>query len=62
MAYDGKSWRVCLGYTDLKPTIMKFKYLAQALPKLDKDTVFMKAITKMIFSPCLTFRALRGAG
>lgn len=47
MAYDGKFWRVCLGYTDLKPTIMKFKYLAQALPKLDKDTVFMKAITKI---------------
>jgi len=47
MAYDGKSWRVCLGYTDLKPTIMKFKYLAQALPKLDQDTVFMKAITKI---------------
>jgi len=47
MAYDGNSWRVCLGYTDLKPTIMKFKYLAQAMPKLDKDTVFMKAITKI---------------
>jgi DnaJ-class molecular chaperone with C-terminal Zn finger domain len=46
VAYDGTSWRVCLGYTDLKPTIMKFKYLALALPKLDKDEVFMKAITK----------------
>ena len=47
VAYDGSSWRVCLGYTDLKPTIMKFKYLAQALPKMDKDEVFMKAITKI---------------
>ena len=47
VAYDGSSWRVCLGYTDLKPTIIKFKYLAQALPKLDKDEVFMKAITKI---------------
>lgn len=47
VAYDGTSWRVCLGYTDLKPTIMKFKYLAQALPKVDKDEVFMKAITKI---------------
>lgn len=47
VAFDGTSWRVCLGYTDLKPTIMKFKYLAQALPKLDKDVVFMKAITKI---------------
>ena len=47
VAFDGTSWRVCLGYTDLKPTIMKFKYLAQALPKLDKEDVFMKAITKI---------------
>jgi diguanylate cyclase (GGDEF)-like protein len=47
VAFDGSSWRVCLGYTDLKPTIMKFKYLAQALPKLDKDEVFMKAISKI---------------
>ncbi len=47
VAYDGTAWRVCLGYTDLKPTIIKFKYLAQALPKLDKDEVFMKAITKI---------------
>jgi diguanylate cyclase (GGDEF)-like protein len=47
VAYDGNAWRVCLGYTDLKPTIMKFKYLAQALPKLDKEEYFMKAITKI---------------
>lgn len=47
VAFDGNSWRVCLGYTDLKPTILKFKYLAQALPKLDKDEVFMKAITRI---------------
>ncbi|HVI42108.1 MAG TPA: diguanylate cyclase, partial [Anaerovoracaceae bacterium] len=47
VAFDGNSWLVCLGYTDLKPTIMKFKYLAQALPKLDKDEVFLKAITKI---------------
>lgn len=47
VAFDGESWRVCLGYTDLKPTIIKFKYLAQALPKLDKDEVFINAITKI---------------
>jgi GGDEF domain-containing protein len=47
VAYDGASWKVCLGYTDLKPTIMKFKYLAQALPKLDREEVFLKAITKI---------------
>ena len=47
VAYDGKDWRVCLGYTDLKPTIMKFKYLAQALPKMDKEEVFIKAISKI---------------
>jgi diguanylate cyclase (GGDEF)-like protein len=47
VAFDGSSWRVCLGYTDLKPTILKFKYLAQALPKVDREEVFMKAITKI---------------
>lgn len=47
VAYDGAIWRVCLGYTDLKPTIKKFKYLAQALPKLDREEVFLKAIKKI---------------
>ena len=47
VAYDGNGWRVCLGYTDLKPTILKFKYLAQVMPKLDKEEYFMKAITKI---------------
>jgi diguanylate cyclase (GGDEF)-like protein len=47
VAFDGSSWRVCLGYTDLKPTILKFKYLAQALPKMDREEVLMKAITKI---------------
>lgn len=47
VAFDGTSWRVCLGYTDLKPTILKFKYLAQALPKLDRDVVYIKAISKI---------------
>ncbi len=47
VAFDGTSWRVCLGYTDLKPTIMKFKHLAQAIPKLDKDRVFLNAVTKV---------------
>lgn len=47
VSLDGDGYRVCLGYTDLKPIIMKFKYLAQAIPKVDKDEVFIKAITKM---------------
>ncbi len=47
VAFDGTNWRVCLGYTDLKPTIMKFKYLAQAMPKVGKEEVFLKAITKI---------------
>ena len=47
VAYDAEGWRVCLGYTDLKPSISKFKYLAQALPKLDKEEIFIKAVSKI---------------
>ena len=47
IASDKDGWRVCLGYTDLKPAIMKFKYLAQALPKVDKDEIIAKAITSI---------------
>lgn len=47
VAFDGQEWRVCLGYKDLKPNILKFKYLAQSLPKLDKEEVFLKAIDKI---------------
>lgn len=47
VALDASGWKVCLGYTDLKPTITKFKYLAQALPKMDKDAIFMKAVSKI---------------
>ena len=49
VAFDGKIWRVCLGYKDLKPNIMKFKYLAKALPKVEKDDNFIKAIEKIDF-------------
>ncbi len=47
VGFDGTAWRVCLGYTDLKPTIVKFKYLAQAIPKIDREEVFMKAVEKI---------------
>jgi GGDEF domain-containing protein len=47
VAFNGDGCRVCLGYLDLKPTIKKFKYLAQALPKMDKDEIFMKAVAKI---------------
>lgn len=32
---DQGSWRVCLGYRDLKPIIMKLKYLATQAPEMD---------------------------
>lgn len=47
VVYDQDGWKICLGYTDLKPTITKFRYLAEALPKVDKDEIFRKAITKI---------------
>ncbi len=47
VAFDGSSWRVCLGYTDLKPAIMKFKHIAQAVPKLDKEKALIKAVEKI---------------
>ncbi len=47
VAWDGNSWRVCLGYKDLKTNILKFKHLAQALPKIDGDDVFLRAVEKI---------------
>jgi len=47
VAFDGEEWKVCLGYRDLKSNIVKFKYLAQAIPKMDQEEVFMKAIEKI---------------
>jgi len=47
VAFDASGWRVCLGYTDLKPTISKFKYLAQAMPKTGKDEIFFKAVSNI---------------
>ncbi|MFA5636218.1 MAG: DnaJ domain-containing protein [Anaerovoracaceae bacterium] len=44
IALDQGDWKVCLGYTDLKPSIRKFKYLAQALPKIDKDEIIARAL------------------
>lgn len=47
MAYDGTGWRVCLGYRDLKPNILKFRYMAQSLPRLNREELMMKAIDKI---------------
>ncbi|MDD2217463.1 MAG: DnaJ domain-containing protein [Eubacteriales bacterium] len=45
--FEGNQWKICLGYTDLKPAIRKFKYLAHALPKVDESKFFMDAVTKI---------------
>jgi GGDEF domain-containing protein len=47
VAFDGHDWRVCLGFKDLKSNILKFKHLAQAMPKIDRDDVFLRAIEKI---------------
>lgn len=47
MAYDGTGWKVCLGYRDLKPNILKFRYMAQSLPRLNREELMMKAIDKI---------------
>lgn len=47
MAYDGNCWKVCLGYRDLKPNILKFRYMAQSLPRLNREELMMKAIDKI---------------
>jgi len=44
IAMDQGDWKVCLGYTDLKPSIRKYKYLAQVLPKIDKDEIIARAL------------------
>ncbi len=49
VAFDDGIWRVCLGYKDLKSNIMKFKCLAKALPKVERDDCFIKAIEKIDF-------------
>lgn len=45
--FEGNEWKICLGYTDLKPAIRKFKYLAHTLPKIDESKFFMNAVSKI---------------
>ncbi len=44
VALEPDGWKVCLGYTDLKPSIMRFICLAQTLPKVNKDEICRRAI------------------
>jgi diguanylate cyclase (GGDEF)-like protein len=44
IALEDGQWKVCLGYTDLKPSIMRFICLAQTLPKVNKDEICRRAI------------------
>lgn len=41
---DGGSWRVCLGYTDVKPLILRFKYMAEDAALLDPAQVWAEAV------------------
>ena len=44
IAFENGDWKVCLGYTDLKPSIMRFICLAQTLPKVNKDEICRRAM------------------
>ena len=47
VAREQNGWKVCLGYTDLKPSILKYKCLAQAMPKENRDDLYRKAILRI---------------
>lgn len=44
IALDKGEWKVCLGYSDLKPSIRRFKYLAKTLPTVDREEIIEKAL------------------
>lgn len=47
VAREGGGWKVCLGYTDLKPSIRKYKCLAQAAPKETPDDICKAAVLRI---------------
>ena len=47
VAQDCGSWKVCLGYTDLKPSTLKYKCLAQAMPKENSEEIYRKAMMRI---------------
>ena len=47
VARERDGWKVCLGYTDLKPSILKYKCLAQAMPKENRDDIYRKAVMRI---------------
>jgi len=46
VVWDGDEWRVCLGYSQLKPIILKLKYLAAQAPMMDPERVFNDVLLK----------------
>ncbi len=47
VAREPGGWKVCLGYTDLKPSIRKYKCLAQAVPKESLDDICQAAVLRI---------------
>ncbi len=47
VAMDGGSFRVCLGYTDLKPIILRFRQLARNMSKVDTEEVLANAVIQI---------------
>lgn len=44
VALDAGVWRVCLGYTDVKPLILRFKYMVEDAALLDPAQVYADAV------------------
>lgn len=44
VAQDAGNWRVCLGYEDVKPLILRFKYMAEDAALLDPAAVYAEAV------------------
>lgn len=44
VALDNGEWRVCLGYSDLRPSIRKYSYLSQSIPKVNREELLSKAL------------------
>ncbi|GAB1477403.1 hypothetical protein MASR2M70_22410 [Bacillota bacterium] len=44
VALDKGEWRVCLGYSDLRPSIRKYSYLSQSIPKVNREELLSNAL------------------
>ena len=46
VALDGGRWRVLLGYQDVRPITLRYKYLSENLVRIDPAQVYAEAVTR----------------